>query len=66
MDTTIDQSKLLKVRVKSVYGRDMVYPNCPQSTLFCELAQTKILTNRMIHTLQRAGYKLLWDVSEVI
>jgi hypothetical protein len=46
----------LIVRVKTVYGNELVYPVCEQSKLFAALANTETLTTRSVETIKKLGY----------
>lgn len=46
----------LKVKIKNVYGNDVVYPVCEQSQLFTALTNKKTLTERDISVIKRLGY----------
>ena len=46
----------LTVRVKNVYGNELIYPLCEQSKLFAKLANTETLTTRAVATIKKLGY----------
>ncbi len=46
----------LKVKVKNVYGNELIYPVCEQSKLFAALANTETLTQRAVATIKKLGY----------
>ena len=46
----------LTVRVKNVYGNELIYPVCEQSKLFAQLADTETLTQRAVETIKKLGY----------
>lgn len=46
----------LKVMIKQVYGREIVYPLCPMAEGFCRLLQQETLTDRDIETLKGMGF----------
>lgn len=48
----------IKVQIKSVYGRDTVYPACPDAGRFCLLANTKTLTDAMLRLIEGLGYEI--------
>lgn len=50
--------KEIKVKIKSVYGSDKMYPACPDSQMFCDIAGTKILTESLQNILVKRGWKI--------
>ena len=44
------------IEVKSIYGRETVYPACPVSQAFAEIAGTKTLSHSVLQTIERMGY----------
>lgn len=46
----------IKVEIKSVYGRDTVYPACPDARRFADIAGTKTLCDRTLTIIQELGY----------
>ena len=40
----------IKVRIRNVYGNDVVYPACERSQIFADIAGSKTLT---VHTLKK-------------
>ena len=54
--------KTIHVTIRSVYGRDNVYPACEMSRLLCDLAGSKTLTESMRSTLVRQhGWAIIID-----
>jgi hypothetical protein len=51
--------KEIKVKIKSVYGSDKMYPACPDSQMFCDIAGTKILTESLQNILAKRGWKIM-------
>lgn len=47
------------VKIKSHYGIDRVYPDCPVSAIFAEIAGNKTLCNNTIRSIRSLGYKIL-------
>jgi len=52
----------IKVRAKNVYGKLNLYPACPDSQLFCDIAGTKTLTANLIAILSKRG----WTITEIL
>ena len=48
----------LYVQVKSVYGKDTVYPACDSTKSFCELLNQTTLTERDIKHIKALGFKV--------
>tara|TARA_R110000796_G_scaffold3509_1_gene13651 strand:+ start:1303 stop:1518 length:216 start_codon:yes stop_codon:yes gene_type:complete len=48
---------ILTVELKSIYGRDLIYPACDQSQLMAELLNVKTLSLFHIRKLRRLGYE---------
>ena len=46
------------VRIKNVYGTEKVYPDCPVSVKFAEIAGTKTLSENTIRSILDMGYKI--------
>ena len=49
----------ITVTIKSVYGRDLVYPLCPQARIFAGIAGTDTLTDSVINKIKTLGYRVL-------
>lgn len=60
MTTTManDMTRIIRVKIRQVYGKDMVYPVCNEGKLLCKLAGTTTITGQMISILQSLDYKL--------
>lgn len=50
MQTTI------KVQVRTVYGREAIYPACPQAVKLAKLAGTKTLTPEAMCVIREMGF----------
>ena len=48
----------IAVKVKNIYGNEVIYPACPQSALLAELAGTKTLTTQAIALIKKMGYEI--------
>jgi hypothetical protein len=48
----------IKVSVRSVYGRETIYPACPHSVFLCRLAKTRTITDDMMRLIQAQGYRV--------
>ncbi len=44
------------VDIKSVYGIDKIYPVCEKAKTFCEMLNTKTLTDHAIKKIKELGY----------
>ena len=49
----------ITVQIKSVYGRDLVYPVCCKSRAFAAIAGTDTLTEFTVNKIKSLGYKVL-------
>lgn len=56
MDNTF---RAITVQVKDVYGKEVIYPLCPDSIIFCELLNQKTLTENNIYHIKKLGYTVL-------
>jgi hypothetical protein len=53
------------VRIKNVYGKDLIYPVCEKAKAFATIQGGKTLTNRTINTLiNELGYDLRLSTGE--
>lgn len=50
--------KELKVKIKNVYGNDLMYPACSESQMFCDIANSKTITDSLKKILEKNGYKI--------
>jgi hypothetical protein len=50
--------KTIKVSIRSVYGRETVYPACPAAATFAEIAGSKTLTDGTLRLIERLGYTI--------
>ena len=46
------------VKMKSVYGNDLIYPVCPKAKLFARIAGSKTLTSHTIRKIYELGYEI--------
>lgn len=46
----------IQVKIKSVYGNELIYPMNEQGRIFCELTKTKTLTRQDINLIKQLGY----------
>jgi hypothetical protein len=46
------------VTIKSVYGRDLIYPICSQARIFASIADTETLTPYAIDRIKSLGYRV--------
>ena len=55
----------LKIHVKNVYGRELLYPQCKQSMLITDLLNVKTLSHFHIVKLKQLGYEIKSDCIEL-
>lgn len=48
----------IKVQIKSVYGRDTVYPACSDAARFAAIAGTKTLSDGVLRLIRDLGYEI--------
>ena len=48
-------SNILKVEIKTVYGKDLIYPRCKRSILFTKLMGTKTISEDNIMLIKWLG-----------
>lgn len=48
----------LKVKIGNQYGQRVIHPGCEKSMIFCDLLQTKTLTQRHIDKIKSLGYTI--------
>ena len=46
----------IKVTIKSVYGKDVIYPACTQSSLIVQLAKKKTFDKHDIDLMRQIGF----------
>ncbi len=46
----------IKVKIISQFGNQRIFPACPKAELFCEIAGTTTLTDKMVKTIKSLGY----------
>ena len=49
----------IKVQIKSVYGRDTVYPACPDARRFADISGAKAITDRTLSLVRELGYEIV-------
>lgn len=50
--------KIIFVKIKNNYGRDIVYPDCETSNIFASLAGTKTLSESDLALIEKLGYSI--------
>lgn len=50
--------KKIKVMIRSVYGKDVIYPACEVSKQFARIAGTKTLTREVVQAIGNIGYRV--------
>ena len=48
----------LQVTIKSVYGRDLIYPACDIAKLFTALLKVKSFTENQLEQIKSIGYEI--------
>jgi len=51
----------IKVKIKSNYGTEAIYPACKKAELFAAIAGTKTLTSDTIKKIKALGYQITQD-----
>ena len=49
----------IKVKVKNVYGQDLVYPICPKAKIFAQIAGTITITPETLSKIMLLGYDVI-------
>jgi hypothetical protein len=53
------------VTIKSVYGKETIYPACDKSALFAAVAGTKTLTRETVGFIKKMGFEVHVEPNEV-
>ena len=48
----------IKVKIKTVYGEERIYPVCDKAKAFASIAGTKTLTQQTINQVKALGYEI--------
>lgn len=48
----------IKIKIKNVYGNDLIYPDCAVSKAFTELTKTKTFSKEHLKTIKALGYEI--------
>ena len=48
----------IKVRIKNVYGNELIYPVCEYAKTFARIANTKTLAHRDIESIRALGFSI--------
>lgn len=48
----------IEIKIKDVYGNQMIYPACEKARLFATIAGTKTLTHATLCLIERLGYEI--------
>lgn len=48
----------IQVKIKQVYGNEMIYPVCEKAKVFCEMVGQKTLTSATIQGIKKLGYEI--------
>ena len=49
----------IKVIVKHLYGKELIYPMCKISNVFADIAKTKTLSIEVLRSLKSIGYTII-------
>lgn len=49
---------IIYVKIKNVYGNELVYPDCEKSAVFASLANSKSLTPKTLQYIEKLGYAI--------
>jgi hypothetical protein len=49
----------IKVRLKTTYGRELIYPACEKAELFASLTKKKTLTIDEIKVIEELGFEIV-------
>lgn len=55
---TVAEPKVIKVVIGQQYGQEVIKPASPEAEIFCEMANTKTLTRRLVEQVKRLGYRV--------
>ena len=65
MNIPPSQAYKIKVRIKDVYGNQMVYPVCNAALCFAAIAGTKTLTQDTLRLITKLGYDITIDTAKL-
>lgn len=46
------------VKIKNVYGKELIYPDCPVTEIFASIAKTKTLSQYDLVDIKKLGYEI--------
>lgn len=52
-------NNVIKIEVKSSYGKTVIYPACPDAETFAKLAGTRTLTKHTLELVEQLGYEII-------
>ena len=52
----------IQVRLKSVYGNDLIYPACTRAKIFTDLTGKKTLSRYDLNHIETLGFKIEWVI----
>lgn len=52
-------NKNVMIRIKNVYGKELIYPVCENANLFCNLTRKKTLDNYDLQQIVNLGYSIM-------
>lgn len=48
----------IKVKIKNVYGNELIYPICDQAKMFANIARQATITRQALHYIKALGYTI--------
>lgn len=48
----------IKVKIKSVFGNELIYPACDKASIFADLCGTKTLNRSDLSNIEKLGYSI--------
>lgn len=60
-----DEARMINVKVRNIYGRDVYYPDCKVSRFFASLCGTKTLTDAALKKIKEQGF-IIKETKEIL
>lgn len=51
----------VRLRIREVYGKTMMYPDNETAELFCKITRTQTMTKQVVQFIRSLGYEILTD-----
>ena len=55
----------IKVKIKNIYGNELIYPSCELGYKFSELLRAKTFNKSQINTIKKLGYEFHVDTPSI-